>query len=106
MAPRNMTKMNVAALAKRCCPVLFGAIALGCTVFPVSAAETAATERILSFWSALISWFATSLSVASSAFYVPGSGMTVLGVLACALLALAAVCALFALLWRFFRFVR
>lgn len=106
MAPRNTMKMNVAALAKRCCPVLFGMIGLGCSVFPVSAAETSATDRVLSFWSALINWLATSLSVVSSAFYVPGSGMTVLGVLSCALLALAAGCALFALLWRFFRFVR
>lgn len=113
MVQKSMMKIKRKNAGRCIIPFLIVVILLSGTVVPASAASentvpasSVHLDGLLSFWSELSDWLIGSIDYCMTAYYVPGTGLTFLGVLVVAILAMFIVAGLILFLYKILRFGR
>lgn len=113
MEQRSMMRMKRKSAGKLLTALFMGVILVSGTVVPASAASESTVpassvrlDGLLSFWTDLSDWFCSSVDHCMTAYYDPGTGLTFLGVLVVALLAMFIVAGLILFLYKILRFGR
>lgn len=111
MVQKSMMIMKRKNVGKLVTSLLLVVILIAGTAAPVSAASESTVsassvhlDGLLSFWSELSDWLIGSIDYCLTAYYDPGTGLTILGVLAVSILAMSVVAALVFFVWRLLRF--
>lgn len=113
MVQKSMMKMKRKNAGKLLASLLLGVMLIAGTAVPVSAANESTVpassvhlDGLQSLWTELTDWLIGSIDYCMTAYYVPGTGLTFLGVLVVAILAMFVVAGLILFLYKILRFGR